>query len=408
MRSIHIWAQSYSANLGGVQTFTRFVVRALGDLYPEAKICLFAKNDQPSAARSEVRSEIRRGEGQKSEVGGRNSGVCGFGRWPAALRAAAFAMGVMCRAVWTSQRDIPTIIISTHVNFAPVARWLKMFRKVSFVAIGHGIEVWQINKGSVRDGLRDADRLIAVSDFTRTRMATALDIDPGRIELLPNTFDADRFQPRPKPPAILQRYGLTPDQPVILTVARLAQTEQYKGYDNVLRALPAVLHRFPDARYVIVGDGPDRRRVERLSKELGVADKVILAGYVPNEELCGFYNLCDLFVMPSKGEGFGIVFLEALSCGKPVIAGNKDASVEAVLNGKLGVLVDPDSVADIANAICRVLAELGSTLNEEKSAAGTAATTDGEFLRRQVITAFGFEQFRRRLGEIVQKLEDGS
>jgi glycosyltransferase involved in cell wall biosynthesis len=351
--------------------------------------------------------------------------VIGFGHWPAALRAAAFAWS----AVRYARRDQPELIISTHVNFAPVARLMKRFASISFAAVGHGIEVWNIDKASVRDGLRCADQLIAVSEFTKTRMAAAVGVNASRIEVLPNTFDADRFQPGPKPAALLKRYGLASEQPVILTVARLAETEQYKGYDNVLRALPAVLQTFPEARYVIVGDGPDRRRVERLSKGLGVEQKVTLAGYVPNEELSDHYNLCDVFVMPSTGEGFGIVFLEALGCGKPVIAGNRDASAEAVLNGKLGTMVDPEDVAAIAGSILAVLAARRSertagsgqrTEDRGRKAEVRGQTADnritdkgepqsaGELLRREVIAAYGFERFRERLGEILGKVGSGS
>ncbi len=80
-----------------------------------------------------------------------------------------------------------------------------------------------------------------------------------------------------------------------------------------------------------------------------------LAGYIPEEELNDHYNLCDVFAMPSKGEGFGIVFLEAMACGKPVLAGNKDGSVDALLGGKLGALVDPDDVAQIAETLIAIL-----------------------------------------------------
>jgi glycosyltransferase involved in cell wall biosynthesis len=438
---IHVWAQSYSAAPGGIQTFTRFVVQALRELYPEAEIVVFAKND-PREQIEEVDREVavndtrvaygpkaqnERGVTGKEKVvreGAINNtrGACdpqadtktdrpamrviGFGGWPGPLRAIAFTVGVIWRAAWTSQRDVPTVVLSTHVNFAPVGRLVKRLAKVSFAAVGHGIEVWNIHKASVREGLSHADQLIAVSQFTRTRMAVAIGIEEERIEILPNTFDADTFQPGPKPTTLLQRYDLTVDQPVILTVARLAETEQYKGYDNVLLALPAVLRQFPNARYLIVGGGPDRKRLGGLSQELGVEDKVIMAGYVPNEELSGHYNLCDLFVMPSKGEGFGIVFLEALSCGKPVIAGNKDASAEAVLDGKLGVLVDPDDVVAIGDAICRVLAASRGQWAQhgEQITENGEPQLEGELLRYEVIKAFGFERFRERLGAILAPL----
>ncbi len=429
---IHIWCQSYAANPGGIQTFTRFVVRALGDLYPEAEIVAFAKNDQPSTAEKLTRGKLK---------------LEGFGGWPRPLRALAFGLGVIRQGV----RDVPTVIISTHVNFAPVAALLKRCAgPIPFCAIGHGIEVWDLPKTSLRKALRAADRLVAVSEFTRERMAQAIGVEPSRIEVLPNTFDSERFQPGPKPPALLQRYGLSAEQPIILTVARLAETEQYKGYDNVLLALPAVLQQFPDVRYVIVGEGPDRPRVEALSRHLRVADKVIFAGYVPNEELADHYNLCDVFAMPSKGEGFGIVFLEALSCGKAVIAGNKDGSAEAVLNGRLGVLVDPDDVGQIADAIIgklkteKLKAEIrgeggeGSsqqseirgqraegkrpTPNEEETGGAEVAfeskrstlneeqeqgkgVIDFATLRHEVIGAYGFDRFRLRLGGILEKLK---
>lgn len=378
---IHVWVQSYASSPGGIQTFSRFVVRALRDLYPEAEIVVFSKSDKwYSFPQNEPATKV----------------VC-FGQWSRVLRPMALAIGLIRAGIASVARirqqsdGVPTIIVSTHVNFAPVARWLKRLARVSFVAVGHGIEVWEIGKRSVRESLRTADQLVAVSDFTRQRMASALGLNPDRIELLPNTFDAEKFRPGRKPPDLLKRYGLTSDQPVILTVARLAASEQYKGYDQVLRALPAVLKKLPDARYIIVGDGPDRKRVEELSKELGVEESLTLAGYVPSEELSAHYNLCDVFVMPSKGEGFGIVFLEALGCGKPVIAGNKDGSVEAVLNGELGMLVDPDDVEAI-----------GEALNSQLSTLKLSSTPME--LRRGVMAAYGYDRFRERLGEIVEKL----
>jgi glycosyltransferase involved in cell wall biosynthesis len=327
------------------------------------------------------------------------------------MRAAAFALS----AVRKARSDQPELIIATHVNLAPVARLAKKFAPAfRFAVVGHGIDVWKIHKASVRAALQKADQLIAVSNFTRTRMATALAVKPVSIELLPNTFDADRFKPGPKPPDLLRRYKLTNDQPIILTVARLETTEQYKGYDNVLLAMPEVLERFPEARYVIVGDGPDRTRVEALIRRLHISSQVTLAGYVPNDALCDHYNLCDVFAMPSKGEGFGIVFLEALACGKPVIAGNKDASVEPLLNGKLGKLVDPDSVDQIADAICETLIagrRDHETTRRHDSDKDKQPITDNkepqlgpELLRREVIAAFGYERFRERLREIVEKL----
>src|SRR5207245_9052865 len=122
-------------------------------------------------------------------------------------------------------------------------------------------------------------------------------------------------------------------------------------------ALPAMRREISDIRYVLVGEGEDRARIEALVRELDLCGVVVLAGGVSPRELVDYYNLCDVFAMPSKGEGFGIVYLEALACGKPVIAGNKDGSVDAVLNGELGVLVDPESVDEIAKALAGVISK---------------------------------------------------
>ena len=214
---------------------------------------------------------------------------------------------------------------------------------------------------------------------------------PAQIGILPNTFDPDKFSPAPKPRFLLKRYGLSPEQPVVLTIARLASAERYKGYDQVLRAFSAVRQKLPNARYLLGGRGQDRDRVLSLIRELKLKDHVIMPGYIPEHELCAHYNLCDVFAMPSKGEGFGIVFLEALSCGKPVIAGNKDGSVDAVLNGNLGVLVDPDNVDEISTALIQVLSgEHPLKILYQPQA-----------LRRDVIDAFGYEKFVERVGEML-------
>src|SRR5207248_1608633 len=115
----------------------------------------------------------------------------------------------------------------------------------------------------------------------------------------------------------------------------------------ILRALPAIRREIPDVRYVLVGEGEDRARIETLVRELNLFGVVILAGGVSPRELADYYNLCDVFAMPSKGEGFGIVYLEALACGKPVLAGNGDGSSEPLQNGKVGLLLDADDVDQI-------------------------------------------------------------
>jgi glycosyltransferase involved in cell wall biosynthesis len=368
---IHVWVPDYAATSGGIKVFSRWLVRGLRELLPAASIVVFSKNDTSYPDSTQEPADE----------------VNPFGWWSPRQRTIAFASTLFIRAA----RDRPDLIISTHVNFAVAARMLQRFFRTPFWVVGHGVDVWEVSNARMREALRSANVLLAVSVFTRARMAATLDINTDRISLLPDTFDSEKFETAPKPRFLLNRYGLHPDQPVIFTVGRLEAAEQYKGYDQVLRALPAILRIFPTARYILGGRGPDRARIESLIRELDVGNAVILAGYIADHELCSYYNLCDVFVMPSKGEGFGIVFLEALACGKPVVAGNKDASVEAVLDGKLGVLVDPDNPREIADAVIQILSQKHPN----------KVLQEPDMLRRQVIEAYGYDRFVAKLDAIL-------
>jgi phosphatidyl-myo-inositol dimannoside synthase len=131
----------------------------------------------------------------------------------------------------------------------------------------------------------------------------------------------------------------------------------YKGYDHVLVALQQLRKRFQNLKYLIVGryDDVEKKRIDSIIKEYGLENYVVFTGYVPDEQLAKHYGLGDIYVMPSKKEGFGIVFIEAMHYGLPVIAGNKDGSADALCNGKLGVLVDPDNQAEITHAIEKMI-----------------------------------------------------
>jgi glycosyltransferase involved in cell wall biosynthesis len=150
------------------------------------------------------------------------------------------------------------------------------------------------------------------------------------------------------------------DRRVLLTVARMSASERYKGHDVVLRALPSVLARIPNLTYAVAGDGDDRPRLERLARELGVAEYVLFTGQVSDSELAALYRRCEVFALPArtviddhdpKGEGFGIVFLEAMAFGKPVVGPNYGAPTELIRHGETGLLVDPEDPTSVAAAL---------------------------------------------------------
>ena len=366
--SCHVWLPDLAATRGGIQRYSGFLLSALRQAWPEPGYEVFLKNDRPDGA------------------GFLGTRVHALGDLPRRIRTPAFAAVVGVRALL----DRPRLIVAGHLNFAAVFDWLPRGRS-PFWIVAHGIEAWGVERPALKRALARADCVVSVSRYTERRLIEEQDLDPTRIALLPGTFDPGLFRPRERSPALMARLGLEPDQPVLLTVARLAGRERHKGYDIVLDALPAIRARIPGLHYVLVGEGNDRARIEARVRELGLDRHVTLAGSVPDAELPDYYGLCTAFAMPSKREGFGIVYLEAMACGKPAIAGDRDGARDALLDGELGVLVDPDDVEAFAAAAVEVLS--GAHPNR--------VLYDPVELRRRVIETFGPESFRSRLEKIL-------
>jgi phosphatidyl-myo-inositol dimannoside synthase len=207
-----------------------------------------------------------------------------------------------------------------------------------------------------RATLSRADVVLAGSQFT-AGLTRDLGVDAARIRVTHYGTDPSRFQPRDAT-ALRERLGLG-SRPVLLTIARLVAR---KGIDTVLDALPRVLAAHPDAVYVIAGDGPEAESLKALSRRLGVERAVHFAGVVTDEELSLWYSLSDVFVMPSRSdppdvEGFGIVFLEAAACERPVVAARAGGIPDAVAHGVTGVLVPPGDAAALGAELAALLAD---------------------------------------------------
>ncbi len=244
-----------------------------------------------------------------------------------------------------------------HINLAPFAAALSAARGVPWSLSIHGIEAWQRpTRRLVPYSLRSAAFICPVSAYTAERFLGWSGVDQSRIKILPNTIHLEQFGTAPMRRDLALRYG-TAGRRVLMTFGRLVDEKRAKGFDPVLEVLPLVLQRHPDLVYLIVGEGPDRHRLEAKAFRLGVADAVRFTGKIDEDEKGDVLRLADLFVMPSKGEGFGIVLLEAMACGIPVVASSADGSREALLNGRLGQLVDPDDLAKLADAIERGLGQ---------------------------------------------------
>lgn len=341
---------------GGIQVYNRFFLRALRELGHEVRV--ISANDTPEDVKDE------------SIV------PCNL-----PLRKFRFAMASLRQALTFG----PDLIICGHVNFSLLALLLASLLRRPYYTVGYGIDLDNV-AGLRRLGLERSDKTIVISRHTRALLSRQLgdSYRANTVSLIPPSFDQDKFKPEMRSKALMAKLGITEGEKVLLTVSRLSKSEGYKGYDKVIESLRLAKGSLPALKYVIAGTGDDLPRLETMLRESGLGSKVILAGFVPGVELPEYYNLCDVFVMPSKREGFGIVFLEALACGKPVIAGKLDGSVDAVLDGEVGELVDPEDAGDITRALRMVLSPEGPR-------------PDGTHLRRRVIEEFGFDGFKEKV-----------
>jgi len=158
----------------------------------------------------------------------------------------------------------------------------------------------------------------------------------------------------PRRADLISRYKLS-GRKVIMTLARLASAERYKGIDEVMEVMPALLVDEPGLTYLIAGDGDDRARLQAKAAALGIADHVVFAGFVQEAEKADHLRLADVFALPGRGEGFGIVYLEAMACGVPVVGSMLDGSRDALRNGELGQLVNPDEPASLRAGLLQAL-----------------------------------------------------
>jgi phosphatidylinositol alpha-1,6-mannosyltransferase len=220
--------------------------------------------------------------------------------------------------------------------------------------------------------LRGAHIVFTISPYT-TRLMSEFGLPEAQVVEIPLGAGED-LRPQAKDPDYVARLALY-DKLVFLTVGRLVER---KGVDTMLRALAELDRELPPWRYLVVSDGPYRAALEGMAADLGIDDKVTFTGHVEERELPTYYNLCDVFCMPNRQvvtrggaslsvEGFGMVFVDAAACGKPVIGGRSGGAVDAVSHRSNGFLVAPGDVQDLKDAILR-LADAG--LRETMGAAG--------------------------------------
>jgi len=360
------------AGRGGIQRYTANLVRALEDLLGGENVQSLAVSDTSG-----------RGAHDRFSVGVK-------------LRFAG-------RAFWQGAYWKPDLIIGTHIAVGPIGSLLSRIEGSQHVIVVHGIEAWGPLSRLKKIALSHADGVIVTSDFSEKQLVKKHQIDPQRVRRLPCMWDDTLLGIEPETDGVLRR--ISEGQRVVLTVARMDASERYKGHDVVLRALPSVIAKVPDLIYVIAGGGDDRPRLERLSIELQLRKHILFLGEISDAELAALYRRSEVFVLPArtvlherepKGEGFGIVFLEAMAFGKPVIGPSYGAPQEIIRSGENGLLVDPEDASSVAEALVTLLS------NRE------AARQMGEAGKEWVQRHYSYGIFREQLRQILDVYTHGT
>jgi phosphatidyl-myo-inositol dimannoside synthase len=351
------------SEIGGIQQVSRHVGAVLAKSARERNLpCkLLGLNDAP---------------GRNSfKVGADEYEFTGFGRNKLALLSCLFRL--MPRA---------EMICFGHVNLSPLGLLLRAVRpRIKYWVVTHGVEVWAPLPMIRRAGLRHAHGVISVSTDTAERMVKAQGLERRRVSVVSPALDPAFMDA----PCDANTPSLPPNSRMLLTVARLVSSEPGKGVDSVIAVLPDVLKAVPDLFYVIIGGGDLQAGLEDLARKSPARDRILFVGKLKLDQLKSYYSRCDVFVMPSRQEGFGIVFVEAMALGKPVIAGNHGGAPEVVRDGVTGYLMASNDYQALTQRLIQILQD--ETLRRKMGEAG----------RERVEQNYTFPRFEQKLAKIL-------
>lgn len=285
------------------------------------------------------------------------------------------------------------VLIISHIQLAILVPLLKLIKpSLKTIIICHGIEVWGKLNSLQLGALKKADEVLAVSTFTKEKLISLHAVAENKIKVFPNGLDPYFKVPETfeKSTALLNRYQIQTDDVVLLTIARLSSAEQYKGYDFMIESLKLLKTEFPQLKYIIGGkaDDGELNRLKALIEKHDLKEEVILPGFIPENEMVAHYQLADVFVMPSTGEGFGISFIEAAACGTPVLGGNSDGSREAIIPGVTGELCTPKNPLEISKYLSQIL-------KDYKNSA---------IIQENTLKNYSFEVYHQRIINLFAKL----
>lgn len=295
------------------------------------------------------------------------------------------------RAVLSILTFKPSHVVCAHLNFSPIAVWANRLGRIPYSVSLYGIEAINISKPIHRIAVSMAQRVIVISQYTKILVARQFAFVDDKYFMLPSSVNESENLLVEDAGALKEKYCFG-NAPVVLTLSRLSTGEE-KGQHRVLKAFAEVLKEFPAAIYVMAGPGTDRRVEDILEGQPELAAHVVKLGPVSNMQRGELYNLCDVFVLPSKNEGFGIVFIEALACGAPVIASDGFGCREGLMNGQLGSVVDPDNVQQLAS-------EISSALRR----APMRDLTERRRIRSASLEVYGYRAWCEKVTKLVEEI----
>ncbi len=352
--------------VGGIQTLNRFLVRAFSEIAEENnyRVTLLVLNDHKKTNNSSHyinSSHVR----YLSFNGSRFQ----------------FITSVLYYAFNAS------VIFIGHINFSPLVIALKLINlRTKILQLIYGIEVSKKFPFLHSVGIRQVDKILSISVDTKDKMLTLNRINKNQFEILPCTLDpfyGEGVTLKTREELLL------PKGKMVLTVSRLEASEKYKNVELIIEAMPNILKEVPDAFYVIVGEGTDRHRLEAIANNKAPNEKIIFKGSLSASDLDSYYNSCDIFVLPSTGEGFGIVFLEAMYHSKSCIGARTGGVPEVIEDGKTGILCEPNDVKSLSESIIRLLKD--KSLSALMGKAGYERFNDN----------FSFQIYKKKLKEII-------
>lgn len=356
---------------GGVQRASRHTAAVLADFARQRSIPYrFLSLNDPQGS-------------HRLQVGGSEFVFSGYRRVKVSFLSEALRAAHQC----------PQLVVAGHPHLALVTCPMKLrSSRLQAVVLAHGIEVWSSLSRLRRWALQRADLVLAPSKDTARQLVAKQGVSSHRIRQLPWALDPEFNAMASTPETSPGQKHLPPGFPkgrVVLTVGRWSAAEGYKGLDNLIAAMPRLLAAGTDLYLVAVGEGDDRGRLERFTHELAVADRVRFLGWLTPQELVTCYQCCEVFALPSGGEGFGMVFLEAMALGKPVVGGAHGGTPEIIQDGVTGLLVPHGDIDRLCVALRALLED-----HQLRKNMGLRA-------RERVLQSYLFHDFAARLSEIL-------